>query len=196
MLGLSSLRCSAVAAGLAAGLLTLTAAAPSQAVPVSIAFDYSSGIPSTVATITGTGGLMSFSLDIGDPTLSYVFGSFSMDIVGPGAVHLGSVSLLGAPFIDGAFQDLGDAALDPSSGLTNVSVWTFLAGALDLPLSLVVTSQLDTFDAPFTPVLTVDLGGDLQVTPLPGALVLFTTGIGFLGLMGARRRRRVNAQAA
>jgi hypothetical protein len=188
MLTFSSLRYSA----LAVTILALAGVTSSRAAPIEIAFDYSTNTPSTVATITGVnGGQISFSLDVGDPNQDSVFGNFEIDIVGPGNATLGSVSLIGAPIVDGPFADLGDAAANPSGGLASVSIWTFLADSSGLPLSLIVTSQLDTFGNPFTPHLTIDLSGDLQIAqvPVPGALVLFGTGLGMLGMVSARRRR-------
>jgi hypothetical protein len=203
MLRIAFSRRPAVAAALAGGIIALSAAtAPSEAVPIPLAFDFTSGLPSTVATVVGSGGLMEFSLNVGDPTLSNVFGNFSMDITGPGSSSLGSVKLIGTPILDGAFQSLGDAAANPGTnspiGLANLSTWFLNVGPLGLPLDLVVTSQLDTFGEPFTPLLTVDFIGDLSAmpsVPLGTSWQLqFATGIGFLILIGSRRMRRYLAR--
>jgi hypothetical protein len=194
MRGMSSLLRVAAAAVLAVGVAGFGGSMQSQAAPIPLAFDFTTGSPSTVATINGSGGHMEFVLDLGDPTLSNVFGNFSMDIEGPGSTPLGSVSLIGGTFLDGASQGLGDAAANPVSGLPNISTWFLDVGPLDLPLSLVVTSQLDTLGDPLAPLLTVEFSnGNLQVTPLPGALALFATGIGVFGLIGSRRKRKINA---
>ena len=66
--------------------------------------------PATIATITSTGGRMSFTLDLGDPGLVGVDGAFAMDVVGPGNTILGSVSLSGSTFFDGPSQDVGSIA--------------------------------------------------------------------------------------
>jgi hypothetical protein len=174
------------------GLVALLTAAPSRA--ETIAFDHTSGTPAVVATIIGDGGTMNFTLDVDDPTLSNVAGSFSMDVFGPGDVPLGSISLIGAPFADGAFFDFGSIAPPTGGGLPNVSLWSLAVGALDLPLTLVVTASLFAFESPFAPLLTVEFEGDLRIdvaaVPVPAALPLFGTGLGLLGLMGMRRRRR------
>jgi hypothetical protein len=41
--------------------------------------------------------------------------------------------------------------------------------------------------------ITVDLSVDGPITPLPAALPLFATGIGALGLLGWRRKRKARA---
>ena len=200
-----SLRTATVAA-VVFGLTLLFANGQSLAVP--LPFDYTTGMQTTVATITGTGGTMNFTLDVDDPTLtdqtfSGVNGSFSMDVLGPGDVILGSISLAGAPYFDGLSQDFGSIATPPVPlvpVLPIESMWSLTVGAPDLPLSLEVTSYLFNLFGPltYTPVLTVEFTGNLALTspnavPLPATLPLFASGLGVLGLLGWRRKRKNKA---
>lgn len=194
MLGLASARRIAMAASLAAAILAFAPVTPSRAATVVLPFDFTSGLPTTVASIVGTGGTMSFTLDVGDPTLSNVFGDFAMDFKRLDNSSIGSVSLVGAPFIDGPSQILGDASLNPSGGLPNVSTWFLNVGPSDLPLFLVVTSTLNSFGDPFTPVLTVDFTGDIQATPLPGSFALFLSALGAGGIAMRRRQRKTHSR--
>ena len=177
--------------------LTALLASQRSSNATTLTFDFTSGLPSTVATITGTSGTMNFTLDLKDPTLSNVVGNFSMDVIGPGSTVLGSISLLGGPLIDGvASQDFGGIAPPGINDLfPNVSSWHLAVASGGLPLSLVVTSTLDTIgDDLVSPLLTVDFTGDLQLqasaTPLPAALPLFATGLGALSLLARRRKRK------
>jgi hypothetical protein len=185
----------------AVALMTLLASHASGNATV-LAFDYTNNTQQTVATVTGSNGTLSFTLDLGDPTASNVEGDFAMDLVGPGNVIIGSISLdLGPLFLGPGPTDFGDIHNTVVTDfLYNFNTWQAVAlAAGDLPLSIVVTSQLDTVGDPFTPILTVTADGDLTVvtaTPLPGALALFSTGVGVLGLVGARRRRRLSPQVA
>lgn len=189
-----SLRVAAVVT-LVFGVASLFASERSLAVPLS--FDYTTGNPIPVATITGTGGTMDFSLDVADPGLSDRSGNFAMDVFSPGDVLLGSISLIGAPSLNGGSFAFGSIAWPPgvAGGLPNISTWSLTVVALDLPLTLVVTSILfDALGNPFAPLLTVDFTGDLALAtnavPLPATLPLFATGIGMMGLLGWRRKRK------
>jgi hypothetical protein len=161
-----------------------------------LSFDYTSGVPNAVATVTGTSGTMNFQLDLNDPTLSNVFGNFSMDIYGPGSILLGTISLDGGPLIDGiASQDFSNIATPGVNDvLPNVSTWSLTVSGANLPLSLIVTSELDSIGDPVNPVLTVDFTDDLRVadttTPLPSALPLFASGLGITLFLSMRRKRR------
>jgi hypothetical protein len=115
-------------------------------------------------------------------------GSFSVGAILQGAlilsappnILLGETTQVGADFC----RDL------PCQTSINFLIPT---GQLDLPLS--VTSTLAFFDAqvgspPFT--LSLSVPDPLQVgsSPLPAALPLFATGLGALGLLGWRRKRK------
>jgi hypothetical protein len=174
------------------GLLSIFASDPGHAVP--IPFDRVSGNPTVVATVSGTGGTMTFTLDVNDPGLTDRSGNFSMDIFNSGNVLLGSISLAGAPFIDGPFASFGSIEGGVLGGLSNVSTWSLAVGAPGFPLTLVVTSALfDALENAFNPLLSVDTSGDLVVAanavPLPGALPLFAAGLALMGVLRWRRSR-------
>jgi hypothetical protein len=62
-------------------------------------------------------------------------------------------------------------------------------------LSLVFSTEINSINVQGTPLLRVDLPDNLT-TPLPAALPLFATGLGALGLLGWRRKRKAAAIAA
>jgi hypothetical protein len=185
------------------GLAALFASGQSRAVPVELlpsGFDPSSGTPTTVATVTGTGGTLIFTLDLDDPLLTkIIFGSFSVDYFHPSATT--SLGLSGDTATDGPFNPLGPIPVGAVTGsvLANVTTWSLTVGALDLPLDIVVTSILFAFfEDPFTPSLKMELIGDLAIAsavPLPAALPLFASGLGALGLLAWRRKRRASLPA-
>jgi hypothetical protein len=196
------LRFSAMAAGVTIALSALAAATPSQAATqLPFSFNNNPSPGTVVGIVSGTNGTLNFTLNVDDPALAKdVAGSFEMDFVSQNGTFA-SVQVIGDTQSFGASQDLGDAALFPFGGLTNITTWhldipaDLPFGLSDMPFSLVVMSQLDS-TVPFTPILTVDFTGDLQVraTPLPAALGLFASGMGLLGWMGSRRRRKAHAQ--
>jgi len=185
-----------LAAALALALSVFLGSQRSDAAVLS--FDYTSGIPATIATVTGTGGTMNFTLDLNDPTLSNVYGNFSMDVYAPGNTLIGTISLDGGPLIDGvASQDFGSIALPGVNDIfPNVSMWSLAVVAANLPLNLVVTSTLNTIGDPLNPVLTVNFTGDLALAPsavpLPATLPMLAGGVGILALLRSRRASQKN----
>ncbi len=71
---------------------------------------------------------------------------------------------------------------------------TILAGYLYLSsnaLTLQISTNIFTLNVPtYDLQLQVILPDDLSITPLPAALPLFATGVGVLGLLARRRRRK------
>jgi hypothetical protein len=63
------------------------------------------------------------------------------------------------------------------------------------PNPLVLTTSMITFNTPTESVSFSFTSGRLDPTPLPAALPLFATGLGGLGLLGWRRKRRHHAVA-
>lgn len=191
MYSLSRLRRVTSAVALAAGVFFLSVVRDASAVTLN--FDINSPLQ-TIAIASGTGGTLDFQLSITDG-----FGGFTMDAFGPGNVLLGSVALSGDTFFDGVFQDLGNMATPGGVAgfLPNVSIWSLTVAAADLPLSLVVSSALTSFDGNI-PQLTVTYDTTLQVlpvseVPLPAAFPLFASALALLGFARWRRRRAATA---
>jgi len=85
---------------------------------------------------------------------------------------------------------------DPNNVIVNM---TFVSDSLDeIPpppltdaFTVFETGQEQTVQNPFgVSDLTVSFRSDLEATPIPAALPLFATGLGALGLLGRRRKRK------
>ncbi|HXH47434.1 MAG TPA: hypothetical protein VNK51_26775 [Bradyrhizobium sp.] len=155
--------------------------------------DWISGATTTSVTINGTlGGNLDFTLDLrqsGD----VVYGNFLMSISSPSNANLLNLVLNsfpqtpGSSATDGLYGDITatPAAPDTTGPLYDVTTWRVVLEASDLlggPVTINITPTLVRFDgAPFdpTPLLTLDLSGDLSIAAVPGPIV----GAGLPGLV-------------
>lgn len=160
--------------------------------------DWSSGT-TTFVSINGTfGGQLDFTLDLrqaGDP----VGGNFLMRITTSNNTILMDLGLFGPNFTGSS--DLGNlTGQNVSPDLYDITTWSVLVGASDLlsgPLTIAITPELYPLLQPDSPLLTVNLGGDLQISAVPEAstwamMILGFAGVGFM----AYRRRSQNAAVA
>ena len=83
-----------------------------------------------------------------------------------------------------------------NTGTQQTFRWTRATAGNDTAISQDGGATWDTFDDPTRTPVNFTLYGDLGTTPLPAALPLFATGLGGLGLLGWRRKRKASARAA
>ncbi len=156
--------------------------------------DWSSGLTTTLVSINGTnGGQLDFTLDLrqsGEP----VFGNFQMSISSPSNSNLLNLALLSFPQFPGSSTPLyGNFGGDPSPtvDMFDITTWSVFVNASDLasgPLTIAITPNLspDLHDAfEILPLLTVNLGGDLQIAAVPemstwAMMILGFAGVGFM----------------
>ena len=193
----------AVIMALAVGLMAADVGSVGHAAPVPIVFD-DTGTSTTTLNVTGaSGGTMSFSLAVGGPLDLGGSNNFSLDVYNAGNAVISSVNFIGLSQVTGSF-DYGDATAPANSPLFDVAfydvmTWSVTVVPGDLsPVTLSIFSTLTPASGPLTPLLTVAFTGDLQLpimTPLPGTLPLFMTGMGILGFLGRRRRNGFGTQS-
>lgn len=161
-----------------------------------------SGLTTASGTVTGSLAnptIFDFVLTLGNIPAGGVAGSAFFSVTTQGGsgdqalfLATSSAAVSGEQTLTGAFNGftLGD--------LGAVTHFKLLVANSDLPLFLAMTLSLGDPDniggATFagTADLSVNLIEVTQV-PLPGALVLFASGLGVLGLARARRRKAVHA---
>lgn len=204
----SMLRQSAAAAMVASIAAGFTLGA-TDAGAATIGFNYADG-SETIVTLGGSGpATLAFSLDFGALAGQSVGGDFSLDVLNKDGTTISQVSLLGFSFDQAGVLSLGDTTLPDNSpvlefSFANLTTWLVNLTADDLaPVTLSIKSTLTADFVGFNPVLSLDITGDAfvddgnaQVTPIPGALPLFASGLGALGLLYGRRRKAGVAQQA
>ncbi|MES2193594.1 MAG: hypothetical protein V4517_04200 [Pseudomonadota bacterium] len=154
--------------------------------------DWSSGLTTTLVSINGTnGGQLDFTLDLrqlGEP----VFGNFQMSISSPSNSNLLNLLLGSFPQLPGSSDPLygnfgGD--LSPTVDMYDITTWSVSVSASDLasgPLTIAITpSLIPLFEFETLPLLTVNLGGDLQIAAVPemstwAMMILGFAGVGFM----------------
>jgi hypothetical protein len=182
-----------MAMALIAGLAT--AVASQQAAATTIGFDYSGDLTPTV-TLGGSGpATLNFTLDFGAAPGQSVTGNFSMEVRNKDGVTVGLIDLLGLDFDQAGSLNFGDTTIPPNGSVlgfsfANLITWSVNLTTDDLsPVTLLIKSTLTPDFEGFRPVLSLAIDGDAHVTPIPGALPLFASGLGVIGLLGWRRRR-------
>ena len=90
---------------------------------------------------------------------------------------------------------LGDSGSSPLSGPISYQVIVPAAQTLVVVFSEVFANSLGNYSFSIDAFSDVNRDGFAVATPLPGALSLFATGLGALGLLGWRRKRKAQAAA-
>jgi hypothetical protein len=154
------------------------------------------------------GGTLSLNLTIGADYSSpaNLFpganGSFSAEVDTLSTPFWSYELLSAAPSTSGT-TNYGDQTGIFSQGppLTDISLWTVNILANDSPITLTLSGLFTGYCPPagacFTPnsTFSYDFTPNVATTPLPAALPLFASGLGAMGLLGWRRRRKVQATA-
>jgi hypothetical protein len=113
------------------------------------------------------------------------------------------------------FDDTGDGLLHFNevvyfSGVTQIPDAAFFGTLLHVPdipngsinsqdfldLSIYTSNEWDFSDPPFFTELASTWEYNISIVPLPGALPLFASALGVMGLLGWRRKRKQTAAAA
>jgi hypothetical protein len=158
-----------------------------QSNAMTIGFDFSGSTTTSVTITSVTGGTMSFTLDLG---ATDVAGNFNIDTLTGSSVGTAPLYMAGVtgPTFGGItwndYLDITGRRDLQSEPLWNNSAWQVTLGGGDFPVILSIKSVLTPMvdgDSLFSPVLTLDLNGDLQIAPaaVPGPVV----GAGLPGLV-------------
>ena len=152
-------------------------------------------------------GAASFSVpfQFGETTINLVIGGFDIALI-PGEPIFTGRFIPPNPISPVSFSFGGTSGRFPAfafPGLIDLGTLVALSGPPILPLPIFdiagppirVSGLIVGFDAPEA-VGTWAITEQLAQTPLPAALPLFATGLGALGLLGWRRKRKASAAIA
>ena len=176
-------------------LLAVCFSDASRAATIDVA-DWTSGSITTFVSISGTnGGQLDFTLDLRQP--GEVFGNFQMSITSPSNSNLLDLALLSIPQLPGSSNPFyGDlTGQSPTELLFDITTWSVSVSGSDLasgPLTIAITSNLNPLFSPL-PLLTVNLGGDLQIAAVPEASTWAMMILGFAGVGFMAYRRTTNS---
>ena len=177
------------------GSFTYDTASPSQSFFVNT-LDYSSAALTIVlpaATISG-GGPIRVSNDSSGQDRIDIFGpSTTNNVAGTGGMHqIGTASQLN--LVDSTSSVFNSLALPTVLNLSNFDFKNLSVQEFDISLD---SSGDPAFLVGINDILfEVTSLSPVSETPLPAALPLFATGLGAMGLLGWRRKRKVAALAA
>jgi hypothetical protein len=190
MIGISRVLGRAVAASVIAGMAALFSAGPGNAVvyPVPTVGGDSNSNPLTI----GTPGTLLFDLSM-DPIDA--FGDVSVNVLNNSSTVINSMNFTGIA-LGGDNRTYGDeTGKTVNDTLPNSATWSVLLTGADLSSITIAISTFNgsTSDDPaYSPFLDVEFVPTITgATPLPAALPLFATGMGLMGWVGWRRKRRV-----
>lgn len=146
---------------------------------------------------SAVGGELDFTLtlngpyDPGDPTAG-VYGSINVTVGTQSNPAMSTVGLDPFPSTPGTtnYGNQSNSVLS-SSSVTDVSTWYVLLAAPDFPVSITIVSSLFGLPTDASPVLAYQFTPNATTTPLPAALPLFASGVGLMGWMARRRRRKL-----
>jgi hypothetical protein len=179
-------------------LLVAGQSGPASAVPVTVALTDISNTLVEVVPLAAVGANKTLTLQLVlDPPPGDVAADITIQIdhsvAGtPSSATFTSLTSLNGYSLPGSHDYLGLNGTHPSLDLYDTVTWFVNLGPLAGDVS--IKSQINFFgrnlDGPIGANLTYDVIDTPNATPLPGALPLFASGLGALGLIHWRRRRR------
>jgi hypothetical protein len=182
--------------GLLASLLLLFSSAPSQATTylfdISVDGVFSSILPFGTIDVTSTGNIGTVSVVL--PT-GHTFSEFALNLVSGNVDTGGGALSVSGPASYGAYGPF-NTVLVASNGSFG-SGFTFTINNFAGLFNLTVNGQPIWFAAVITDALNTGavVSDALVQTPLPGAVLLFASGLGLFGFLGWRRKRVVGTAA-
>lgn len=181
----------AIALVAAVSIIVLASAQTSRASPVNYAF-----VPNTVVSYGGDGTLSgTFTYDITSNTLT------NIDVTLSGSAYAGTYAYTYAPWNFANPTSLGLMVDANSNQIDTHMLLLYFASGLDGSPGITALTDAVGYNPQPNPGnnLLAVLGGGVTVaaaTPLPAALPLFASGLGVMGLLAWRNKKRGRRQTA